>query len=80
MQTEIKTGPVAKPSPRRIETTPTSYTWPRLVVNPALIKFARRVRSLDAMPRHQAVRHVAEILPVVLAWLTAQSERRQHGP
>jgi len=46
-------------------------------VNPALIAFARRVRTLDKMPRRQCVRHVAEILPVVLLWIAAHIERRR---
>lgn len=69
MQTEIKQRSAATPSARRIETTPGNYTRKGPEVNPALIQFARRVRSLDAIPRRQCVRHVAQILPAVLAWL-----------
>jgi len=48
-------------------------------VNPALLAFARRVRTLDKMPRREAVRHVSQIVPLVLAWITAQIERRRNG-
>jgi len=46
-------------------------------VNPLLVAFARKVRSLDKMPRRQAVRRVAEILPGVLLWIAGQLERRR---
>ena len=46
-------------------------------VNPALIAFARRVRTLDKMPRRQCVRRAAEILPGVLLWIAGQLERRR---
>ena len=46
-------------------------------VNPALIAFARRVRTLDKMPRRQAVRSVGEIIPVVLLWIASRIERRR---
>jgi len=49
-------------------------------VNPLLLAFARRVRNLNKTPRREALRHVAEILPVVLAWIASRIERRQHGP
>jgi len=46
-------------------------------VNPALLAFARQVRSLDKMPRRQAVRRVSQILPLVLSWIAGQLERRR---
>jgi len=46
-------------------------------VNGALIRFARRMRSLDQMRRRQAVRRVGEILPVVLLWIAARIDRRR---
>ena len=46
-------------------------------VNPALLAFARKVRSLDKMPRRQAVRRVSQIVPLCLAWLSAQIHRRR---
>jgi len=42
-----------------------------------LLAFARKVRSLDKMPRRQAVRRVAEIMPAVIAWIAGQLERRR---
>jgi len=47
-------------------------------VNPALLAFARRIRSLDKMPRREAVRHVSQILPLVLSWIAAHIERRRN--
>jgi len=91
MKTETKTRPAARPSARRTETTLGSFAGKRPEVNSALIRYARRVRSLNAIPRRQCVRHVAEILPVVLAWIQARVtivpnsvanawERSRYGP
>ena len=46
-------------------------------VNPALLAFARKVRTLDKMPRRQAVRRVAEILPIVVGWIASRIDRRR---
>ena len=46
-------------------------------VNPLLLAFARKVRSLDKMPRRQAVRSVGQIVPIVVGWIAAHIERRR---